>query len=302
MDQWSGEIEQFKHFLKLEKGLSDNSVEAYERDLRKLQDHFSSGGTVVGPGEVDAAGLSDFISSMAGSGLHPRSQARMISAVKGFYRFLFMEERITHEPAISLESPKIGRKLPDVLTVKEIDTLFEKIDLSKPEGHRNRTMLEVLYSCGLRVSELIQLKISDLYLDEGFIRVIGKGDKERLVPVGKTAIAEIDRYMPDRNSMLNIDKGSQDILFLNRRGKPLTRVMIYTIIRKLSEKAGIKKKISPHTFRHSFATHMVNGGADLRAVQEMLGHESIVTTEIYTHLDRDYLKEVVKSYHPRSGK
>ncbi|HKK63407.1 MAG TPA: site-specific tyrosine recombinase/integron integrase, partial [Bacteroidales bacterium] len=253
-------------------------------------------------GEVDAAGLSDFISSMAGSGLHPRSQARMISAVKGFYRFLFMEERITHEPAISLESPKIGRKLPDVLTVKEIDTLFEKIDLSKPEGHRNRTMLEVLYSCGLRVSELIQLKISDLYLDEGFIRVIGKGDKERLVPVGKTAIAEIDRYMPDRNSMLNIDKGSQDILFLNRRGKPLTRVMIYTIIRKLSEKAGIKKKISPHTFRHSFATHMVNGGADLRAVQEMLGHESIVTTEIYTHLDRDYLKEVVKSYHPRSGK
>lgn len=302
MERWNQHIREFKRFLKLEKGLSGNSVNSYAQDLAKLQRYFTAQEPVKQATELGQDDLQVFISSLQELGLHARSQARLISAVRAFFRFLYLDEQIDADPTLNLESPKIGRKLPEVLTVEEIDLLFSKIDLSKPEGQRNRAMLEMLYSCGLRVSELLSLRISDIYSDEGFIRVIGKGDKERLVPIGKTALDEISKYVPDRNSMFEIDKENQDILFLNRRGKPLTRVMIFTIVKNLSEKAGLNKNISPHTFRHSFATHLVNGGADLRAVQEMLGHESILTTEIYTHLDRDYLKEVIISHHPRSGK
>ena len=299
---WELEIDDYKHFLKLEKGLSENSVKAYENDLRKLLQYLEITGMDIGPADIEREMLQAFISWVSEMGLNARSQSRIISGIKSFYKYLMLEEKIVHDPAMMLESPRIGRKLPEVLSIEEIDLLFASIDLSKPEGRRNRAMLEVLYSCGLRVSELISLRISDIFRDEGFVRIIGKGDKERLVPVSPVALKEIDHYMPDRNSMLDLDKGNMDVLFLNRRGKPLSRVMVFTIIRQLAEKTGLKKRISPHTFRHSFATHLVNGGADLRAVQEMLGHESIVTTEIYTHLDREYLREAIISHHPRSGK
>jgi integrase/recombinase XerD len=302
MRSWETEIREYRIFLKLEKGLSENSVRAYENDLRKLVQFLDMQGINAGPEKVDQEVLHRFISWVNELGLNARSQSRVISGIKSFFKYLALEERISSDPSLLLESPRIGRKLPEVLTVEEIDRLFAAIDLSKPGGHRNRAMLEVLYSCGLRVSELVGLRISDLYRDEGFIRIIGKGDKERLIPISAAALKEIDNYMPDRNAMLDIDKGNMDILFLNRRGRQLTRVMVFTIIRQLAEKTGLKKTISPHTFRHSFATHLVNGGADLRAVQEMLGHESIVTTEIYTHLDREYLREAIISHHPRSGK
>lgn len=302
MDKWETDLRSFRSYLKLEKGLSENSIQAYESDLGKLIIFLEEMEFKDDLEKVDALLLHDFVKWVNASGLNERSQSRIISGIRSFYKYLTIEERIIVDPALTLDSPRTGRKLPDVLTVKEIDLLFSKIDLSKPEGRRNRAMLEVLYSCGLRVSELIQLRISDLFRDDGFVRIIGKGNKERLVPISYTALKEIDLYMPDRNSMLNIDKGHMDILFLNRRGRKLTRVMIFTIIRQLIEKSGIKKQVSPHTFRHSFATHLVNGGADLRAVQEMLGHESIVTTEIYTHLDREYLREAIISHHPRSSR
>jgi integrase/recombinase XerD len=302
MDNWKTDVRSYKSYLKLEKGLSENSIQAYESDLGKLIIFLEEIGFKDGLEKADTLLLHDFVKWVNASGLNERSQSRIISGIRSFYKYLTIEERISVDPALTLDSPRIGRKLPDVLTVIEIDLLFSKIDLSKPEGRRNRAMLEVLFSCGLRVSELIQLKITDLFKDKGFVRIIGKGNKERLIPISSTALKEIDLYMPDRNSMMNIDKGHMDILFLNRRGKPLTRVMIFTIIRQLTEKAGLKKKVSPHTFRHSFATHLVNGGADLRAVQEMLGHESIVTTELYTHLDREYLREVIISHHPRSSR
>jgi len=302
MKSWETEIREYRSFLKLEKGLSENSVQAYVNDLKKLIRFLEIQGTDAGPEKVEQDTLHAFIRWVNDLGLNARSQARVISGIKSFFKFLVMEERISTDPSLLLEGPRIGRKLPEVLSIGEIDKLFAAIDLSKPEGRRNKAMLEVLYSCGLRVSELVGLRISDLFREEGFVRIIGKGNKERLVPVSSTALKEIDNYMPDRNAMLDIDKGHTDILFLNRRGRQLTRVMIFTIIRQLVEKSGLKKRISPHTFRHSFATHLVNGGADLRAVQEMLGHESIVTTEIYTHLDREYLREAIISYHPRSGK
>ncbi len=287
-------------YLKLEKGLAENSVKAYENDLKKLLQFFEETGFEGGPELVNARLLQDFVHWINATGINARSQSRIISGIRSFFKYLVIDEKIVTDPAIMLEGPKTGRKLPEVLTVGEIDLLFSKIDLSKPEGQRNRTMLEVLYSCGLRVSELISLRITDIYKEEGFLRVIGKGNKERIIPISQSALHEIDLYMPDRNSMLNIDKGNVDVLFLNRRGNKLTRVMVFTIIKDLKEKAGLKKHVSPHTFRHSFATHLVNGGADLRAVQEMLGHESIVTTEIYTHLDREYLREAIISHHPRS--
>jgi integrase/recombinase XerD len=302
MELWNVDIRNYKSYLKLEKGLSDNSVQAYLNDLNKLLVFLESTGFHKGPEMVDSGLLHQFIKWVGETGLNERSHARIISGIKSFFRYLEIEERITKNPALTLESPRLGRKLPDVLTIEEIDLIFSKIDLSKSEGQRNLAMLEVLYSCGLRVSELVNLRISDIFRKEGFVRVIGKGDKERLIPISNKALREIDLYMPDRNSKLDIDKENMDLLFLNRRGKRLTRVMIFTIIRQLSEKANIKKRISPHTFRHSFATHLVNGGADLRAVQEMLGHESIVTTEIYTHLDREYLREAIISYHPRGSK
>ena len=299
--KWEPVIRDYKSFLKLEKGLSDNSVEAYLADLRKLIQFLEIRGMKGDPGGVDHEHLHLFLVWISELGLSARTQARILSGLKAFFRYLLLEELIERDPTALLEGPRLGRKLPEVLTVEEIDRILDRIDLSRPEGRRNKAMLEVLYSCGLRVSELVGLKLSNLYRTEEFIRVIGKGDKERLVPVSRKALKEIDLYLPDRNS-LAIQPGQEDILFLNRRGRMLTRVMVFTIIRELAAAAGIRKSVSPHTFRHSFATHLVEGGADLRAVQEMLGHESIITTEIYTHLDREYLREAILSYHPRSGK
>jgi integrase/recombinase XerD len=306
---WRKIIKEYEGFLKLEKGLSPNSIEAYLADLAKLERFLESeqGGNAgekptpgeLDPGKLDQMILSQFLAGISEMGLSARSQARILSGIKAFFRYLLMEELIEKDPTALLEGPRLGSKLPEVLSVNEIDRMLEKIDLSKPQGRRNKAMLETLYSCGLRVTELVELKISGIFRSEGFIRVIGKGDKERLVPVSSSALREIDLYMPDRGT-LSIQPGKEDILFLNRRGGMLTRNMVFTIIKDLAIDAGIQKTVSPHTFRHSFATHLVEGGADLRAVQEMLGHESITTTEIYTHLDREYLREAIISFHPRS--
>ncbi len=297
--EWEDIIPEYQGFLKLEKGLSPNSIEAYRSDIGKLRQYLEIHQVAVTFEELDHKELRRFLSWIGEMGLSARSQARILSGLKAFYRYLLLEDLVQKDPTALLEGPRLGRKLPEVLTVSEIDRMLEKIDLSKPEGRRNKAMLETLYSCGLRVSELVGLQLSGIFRAEGFIRVIGKGDKERLVPVSPRALKEIDLYMPDRNA-LSIQPGNEDILFLNRRGKMLTRNMVFTIIRELAQAAGIKKTVSPHTFRHSFATHLVEGGADLRAVQEMLGHESITTTEIYTHLDREYLREAIISFHPRS--
>jgi len=296
---WESIIPGYKGFLKLEKGLSENSIEAYLADISKLRQYLELHQLDSGPTELGQEVLRSFLSWLADLGLSARSQARMLSGLKAFYRYLLLEDLLEKDPTALLQAPRLGRKLPEVLTVSEIDRMMEKIDLSKAEGRRNKAMLETLYSCGLRVSELVGLKISGIFRAEGFIRVIGKGDKERLVPFSPRALKEIDLYLPDRNS-LAIQPGHEDILFLNRRGRMLTRNMVFTIIKELARAAGIKKTVSRHTFRHSFATHLVEGGADLRAVQEMLGHESITTTEIYTHLDREYLREAIISFHPRS--
>jgi len=299
---WDDALKDFQAFLKLEKSLSDNSVQAYSSDIQRLINYLTDIDVTITPEKVRLDHLKTFLAKNNELGMSPRTQTRVISGIKAFYRFLLLDDRINDDPTALLESPRIGRKLPDVLNVEEINKIIDAVDLSKSEGHRNRAILEVLYSCGLRVSELIGLRLTDLYLDKGFVRVIGKGDKERLVPIGVKAAKEIKNYMPDRNNLPRIDASGEDILFLNRRGKPLTRVMIFTIVKNLCKLAGIKKQVSPHTFRHSFATHLIEGGADLRAVQEMLGHESILTTEIYTHLDREFLRETISSYHPRSGK
>lgn len=296
---WSVQTKEFESYLKLEKSLSGNSIEAYQRDVQHLVSFLEFHKMNINPEDVDLLLLEKFIGWVNSMGIHPRSQARMISGIKGFYRFLLLNEYIDTDPTALLESPRLGRKLPTVLGVEEIDLLLGAIDLSKPEGHRNKAMLETLYSCGLRVTELVTLKISNLYFDEGFIKVIGKGDKERLVPVSKKAIREINFYFDKTRNHQKIQKGNENFVFLNRHGRKLTRVMIFTIIKDLAGIAGIKKNISPHTFRHSFATHLVEGGADLRAVQEMLGHESIITTEIYTHLDREYLRDTIIRFHPR---
>jgi len=297
---WKSYISGFKSFLKLEKSLSDNSIEAYINDLSKLISFLEIRKYTLTPDQISLSHLKEFIEWINELGLTARSQARIISGIKAFYKYLLLEDIIETDPTNLLDTPRIGRKLPEILSVEEIDMLMGLIDLSKPEGQRNKAMIEVLYSCGLRVSELIGLKLSNIYFDQGFIRVIGKGDKERLVPLSNKAIHEIELYLPDRNSLAAISRESEDILFLNRRGRKITRVMVFTIIRELSVRSGIKKKISPHTFRHSFATHLIDGGADLRAVQEMLGHESILTTEIYTHLDRQYLRDAIIRFHPRS--
>ncbi len=299
---WDDAFRDFQHFLRLEKSLSANSVEAYSTDIQKFIRFLNIGGMPETPENITSGHLKDFLHWINELGMSTRTQARIISGIKAFFRFLILEDRIDQDPTAMLEAPKIGRKLPDVLTTGEIDALMAAIDLSKPEGHRNRAIIEVMYSCGLRVSELTSLRLSDLHMGKGFIRVIGKGDKERLVPIGDRAIRETDHYLQDRRKLPYIDPQCEDILFLNRRGRQLTRVMIFTIVKDLAVRAGIKKHVSPHTFRHSFATHLVEGGADLRAVQEMLGHESILTTEIYTHLDRDYLRQTILSYHPRSMK
>jgi integrase/recombinase XerD len=297
---WNSEIEEYKSYLKLEKALSENSIEAYIDDLTKLLQFLQIQGFNSPPKNVKLQQLKDFVKWLNELGLGARSQARIVSGIRSFFKFLILNDEIKDDPSSLLELPKIGRKLPDILSVEEIDAILSAIDLSKPEGHRNRAMLETLYSCGLRVSELVNLQVSNIYFDEAYIRVVGKGDKERLVPIGQKAIKEIRNYLPYRNHITNIAHNNEDILFLNRRGGKLSRVMVFLIIKELVEIAQVKKHISPHTFRHSFATHLIDGGADLRAVQEMLGHESILTTEIYTHLDRSFLRDTIMRFHPRS--
>ncbi len=297
---WASYFKGFQTFLKLEKSLSVNSVQAYINDLHKLTAYLEITQQKLMPEELKLKHFQDFLRWINDLGLRATSQARIISGIKAFYKYLIIENIISVDPTEMLESPKISRKLPDVLDTFEIDKLIGAIDLSKPEGERNKAILETLYSCGLRVSELVNLKISNIYFNEGFIRITGKGNKERLVPIGSIALKQIINYIENIRVHVNIKKNCSDILFLNRRGNKLTRVMIFTIIKDLALKIGLKKKISPHTFRHSFATHLIEGGADLRAVQEMLGHESITTTEIYTHLDRDYLRSSILQFHPRN--
>ncbi len=289
----------FESFLKLERSLSGNSVEAYLRDLDKLIQYLEFTEKDLGPNELKPQHISDFVAWLFDLGVASRSQARIISGIKAFYKYLIIENITDQDPTELIEGPKIGMKIPEVLSIEEIDLLIAAIDLSKKEGERNRAIIETLYSCGLRVSELINLKISNILIEEGFLRVMGKGNKERLVPIGKAAIRYINFYREQQRNHQEIKNKAEDILFLNNRGAQLSRVMIFTIIKRLAEKAGIHKNVSPHTFRHSFATHLVDGGADLRAVQEMLGHQSITTTEIYTHLDRSFIKEAITQYHPR---
>jgi len=277
---WNKNIYNFEIFLKLEKSLSPNSVSAYIHDIHMLTQYLEAAHIEKEPAEIELSDLQKFIQYVSELGVTPRTQARVISGIKAFFSYIMYEEIIEINPTALLKIPKIGKKLPVVLSVEEIDRLLAAIDLSKPEGQRNKAMLEMLYSCGLRVTELINLKISNVYPDLGFVRVVGKGNKERLIPISPKALKEINLYHQDRRRLPNIDKGDGNIIFLNRRGKRLTRVMIFTIVKDLANKIQLKKKISPHTFRHSFATHLVEGGADLRAVQEMLGHESILTTEI----------------------
>jgi integrase/recombinase XerD len=296
---WEITIKEFESYLKLEKSLSENSIEAYIRDVNHLINFLDYHKIQIEPEEIDLHLLEKFIGWVNKMGIHPRSQARMISGIRAYYRFLLLNEYMNTDPTALLESPRLGRKLPTVLGVEEIDSLLGAIDLSKPEGHRNKAMLETLYSCGLRVTELVTLKISNLYFEEGFVKVIGKGNKERLVPISPKAKKEICYYFEKTRNHQTIQKGNENFVFLNRRGRKLTRVMVFTIIKDLAKKIGLTKIISPHTFRHSFATHLVEGGADLRAVQEMLGHESIITTEIYTHLDREYLRDTIIRFHPR---
>jgi integrase/recombinase XerD len=298
--KWSDSKKGYENFLKLEKSLSLNSVSAYVNDVNKLIYFLEQEYSKVTPEKVKILHLKGFVEWLNRKGVSPRTQARTISGIKSFFKYLLIEEKIHNDPTSLLESPKIGRKLPDILSVEEIDLLIDSVDVSRAEGQRNKAMLETLYSCGLRVSELVNLKLSNLNFDQGFIKIEGKGEKERLVPISKSAIDEITKYVEGYRKGLNISKDCANILFLNRRGKKLSRVMVFTIIKNLSEKVGLGKKISPHTFRHSFATHLINGGADLRAVQEMLGHESILTTEIYTHLDKEYLKNTIQQFHPRS--
>lgn len=298
---WTAAIEDYINFIRVEKSLSKNSISAYKHDVDMLMVYADSIG--VEPESMNMNQIQDFLNHINDTGLNKRTQARILSGVRGFFKYLMIEEVIENDPTELIEGPKIGRKLPEVLTIEEIDSIEASIDLSKPEGQRNKTMIEMLYSCGLRVSELVNLKLTDLFIDQGFVKVLGKGNKERLVPIGEKAIKELNGYFIDRNSVTSIvNRDSENIIFLNRRGSKLTREMVFTIIKKHAKLAGIKKSISPHTFRHSFATHLIEGGADLRAVQEMLGHESIQTTEIYTHLDKEYLRDTILRFHPRAGR
>ncbi len=300
MSNWSRNIKDFVSYLKIERGLAENSVQAYQNDVTKLRDYF--GGSAKDLTTIQYNDLQLFVGDLYDLGLSARSQARIISGIKQFFQFLVLEGEIENDPSQLLELPRIGKKLPEVLSIEEIDSLIDAIDLSKKEGQRNRAILETLYSCGLRVSELVNLQFEQLFFKEGFIRVIGKGNKQRLVPVSESVENEIALYIEDMRNKLTIKKGNESFVFLNRRGAKLTRVMIFTIIKDLAFKINLKKTISPHTFRHSFATHLLEGGANLRAIQEMLGHESILTTEIYTHLDQSFLHEAIISFHPRNMK
>jgi integrase/recombinase XerD len=295
---WQSYIKGFKSYLKLEKSLSQNSIDAYLRDVSKLEQYFQINQITLGPDKVKLKDIESFLVYLNEFGLEEQSQARIISGLKSFFNYLLLEDIITASPTELIQAPKLKRKLPDTLSVEEINLLIDSIDLSSVEGTRNRAIIETLYGCGLRVSELVNLKLTNLFFEEGFIKVIGKGNKERLVPIGNMAMKQIKIYCDEIRNKSKIHKGEEDIVFLNNRGKQISRVMIFIIIKKLAQAAGVKKVISPHTFRHSFATHLIEGGADLRAVQEMLGHSSITTTEIYTHLDRDYLRSNLLSFHP----
>lgn len=296
--KWLQVLKDYQNYLRLERGLSENSIVNYSLDVKKLMKWLDSNNIETAPTTISAETLQQFIYEIAKK-VNPRSQSRLISGLKGFFNYLIFEDYRKTNPLELIEAPKVGRKLPDTLAVEEIDALINAIDLSTKQGERNRAIIETLYGCGLRVSELTGLKISDLYFEEGFIKITGKGDKQRLVPIGPTTEKYITIYRKEIRVHQNIDPQAKDTLFLNQHGRPLTRAMIFTIVKRLAEKAGIRKTISPHTFRHSFATHLLENGADLRAIQQMLGHESITTTEIYTHIDRKHLTEVVNRYHPR---
>jgi integrase/recombinase XerD len=297
--KWKQAIEDYRHYLKLERGLATNSIENYSRDIEKFVKYLNNYGLDENPVKVSKEAVQRFVYETAQS-VSPRSQARIISGLKSFFNYLIFEDYRVDNPMDLIESPKIGRKLPDTLSTEEINMLIAAIDLSHPQGERNRAMIETLYGCGLRVSELINIKLSDLFFDDDFIKVTGKGDKQRFVPIGSVNKKFIDLYRHHVRLHQQVQKGHEDILFLNRNGKKLSRAMVFEIIKRLSEAAGLTKNISPHTFRHSFATHLLENGADLRAIQQMLGHESITTTEVYMHVDRSHLAEVVRKYHPRN--
>jgi len=297
---WTSYIKGFRSFLLLEKSLSGNSIDAYLHDVEKLIQYLEYTQQSVAPEQVELKQIQGFIKWINELGMSPYTQARVISGIRAFYKYLIIENVVKVNPTELLESPKINRKLPDVLSIQEVNALIDAIDRSLPQGERNKAILETLYGCGLRVSELVNLKISDVYFNDGFVRVIGKGNKERLAPIGHVAMKQIRLYLENVRNHIEIKKGNTDILFLNSRGSKLSRQMVFLIIKGLAEKIGLKKRIGPHTFRHSFATHLIEGGADLRAVQDMLGHESITTTEIYTHLDREFLRDAIIQYHPRS--
>ncbi|MFT5860355.1 MAG: integrase/recombinase XerD [Flavobacteriaceae bacterium] len=298
MQSWNRYIKDFVSFLKIERGLAENSILAYQNDVVKLMDF-----TVplkVGPTDVTSAHLKSFVKDLYELGLSARTQSRIISGIKQFFHFLLLDGEIDEDPSELIEMPRIGRKLPEVLSIEEIDALIDAIDKSKNEAARNTAILETLYSCGLRVSELVNLQFENIFFDEGFMRIVGKGNKQRLVPVSPSVKEEIDHYVESVRSHQKIKPGNESYVFLNRRGAKLTRVMIFTIIKQLADRINLSKSISPHTFRHSFATHLLEGGANLRAIQVMLGHESITTTEIYTHLDQHFLKDAIISFHPRN--
>jgi len=296
-ENWTDCIREFKNYLTIERSLAENSIVAYMLDVKKLREYCENQLPALMPQDVSFNHLSEFIKWLNID--NPKTQSRILSGIRSFFKYMTIEGKISENPASMLESPRAGIRLPDVLSVEEIDRIISAIDLSKPEGQRNKAIIETLYGCGLRVSELINLRLTDIHFKQEYITVTGKGNKQRLIPLNHNTIKQIEFYLQDRNRLKSI--ADQNILFLNRRGKKLSRIMIYTVIRELCLQAGIKKKVSPHTFRHSFATHLVQAGADLRAVQEMLGHESILTTEVYTHIDRLFLRETIGLYHPRAG-
>lgn len=296
--KWNTVFTDYITYLKIEKGLAKNSIESYGRDVKKLISYLEENNNIISPIHIEETAIHEFVYSISKT-INARSQARLISGIRNFFDYLIFEGYRKDNPTDLIETPKIGLKLPDTLALEDIDKLIHAIDLSEPQGERNRTIIETLYSCGLRVSELVGLQLSDLFFEEGFIRVLGKGNKQRFVPINPQTQKYIANYINDIRIHINVKKGFEDTVFLNRRGKNLTRVMIFTIVKNLAIKIDLKKKISPHTFRHSFATHLLERGADLRAIQQMLGHESITTTEIYMHLDRSFLKEVVNTFHPR---
>ena len=297
---WDNAIESYKTYLILEKSLSSNSVEAYLNDINKLAKYCADKHKVKTPDEVTYDILKDYLIYVSEVGVTNRTQARCISSIRSFFKFLVFDGQLDNNPTRLLEAPKIGRKLPNILSVEEIDSMLNAVEMYKPAGQRNKAIIEMLYSCGLRVSELISIKLSNINFRMGIVKIDGKGNKERVIPLSKNAKEEIKRYLKVYRDYLDIEKGYEDVLFLNKRGTALSRVMVFNIIKHLANRAGIKKNVSPHTFRHSFASHLVSGGADLRAVQDMLGHESILTTEIYTHLDDHYLKDTINKFHPRS--